>query len=233
MPGARSRDKEPYLRKIRDLADSYPILYYLNRFVKDRDINGNRLAVYPVRVTVLEFRSSQVTKHSFHEAANPYEDLRTYLQNSSHQKGLKRLFLVEDLDANTIELLGWHLGMDGRVFASQIRDAHFTAGHYIGHAPELPGLQDPERSFTLRYYEPRYFENPDMPSFSSYLTTMANVRRQITFTRGAGKRLIENSAKAQHTHVGHIRRNTSFWSQDIAGGGWNGEKCLDLLALAN
>jgi hypothetical protein len=47
---------------------------------------------------------------------------------------------VEDLDPHFIELLGGCLNVDGTVFASQIRDSHFSGGPWKGHTPRLPSV---------------------------------------------------------------------------------------------
>jgi hypothetical protein len=141
--------------------------------------------------------------------------LRLYL--TTHHRSRNRLFLLEDLSLDIIELLGSHLNIDGTVFAHHIRDAHYSSGLWNGHVPKLPSENDPGKGFTLRYYEARWFDDPDMPAFSSSVQTLGNVSRQITF----GKPLW-NEHKAQEGHVGHVKRNTSFWSQSDDEGVWNG-----------
>lgn len=206
--------KSSYLDLVKALIWRYPTLRYLNFFIK-------KPAIYPVRVSVLEFGSGQVTRVDF-DGNEGYEKLQKYLASSSDDGPRKRLYLVEDLSPQFIELLGSYLHIDGTVFASQIRDSHYSGKPWNGHAPKLPSFQDPEKSFTLRYYESRYFDDPAMPEFSSSVATTGNIRRAVTF----GKRA-NNIARNEDPegHVGHIRRNTSFWASVDKDGNWNGEFC--------
>lgn len=155
-----------------------------------------------------------------------YENLRAYLSSSSSSDCRHRVYLLEDLDASFIELLGANLNVDGTVFASQIRDTHFSGGWAHGHQPKLPSFQDPQKSFTLRYYEARYFDDPGMPDFSASVRTTGNLSRLVLLGRGQRSKF-EGSMKFIRErnyagHVGLIRRNTSFWSQFETDGSWNG-----------
>jgi hypothetical protein len=136
--------------------------------------------------------------------------------------------LIEDLDPSFIELLGTYLNVDGIVFASQIRDTHFSGGWEYGHQPKLPSFQDPEKSFTLRYYEARYFDDPSIPEFSALVRTTGNLSRQIAFGRGRRSKFDGHVGlireRNYNGHVGLIRRNISFWSRVESDGSWTGLK---------
>jgi hypothetical protein len=138
--------------------------------------------------------------------------------SSSRDRCQHRLFLVEDLDTEYVEILGSYLNVDGTVFASQIRDAHYSGGAN-GHVPRLPSFHNPHHSFTLRYYESRYFNIQSLSDYGTDLVTAANVRRQITFKIGSYHFGKPGEPKG---HVGQIRRNTSFWSRKEEDGSWNG-----------
>jgi hypothetical protein len=210
-------EKSPYLSLVNLLTHRYPNLFYLSDFVNKQLSNPG---VYPVRVAVLEFRKNKVTCIDFDskDGQDGYEKLASYLASEAPSECRHRLYLLEDLNPSFIELLGAYLNIDGTVFASQIRDAHFSGGYVNGHAPKLPSFQDPNKSFTLRYYEARYFDDPAMPEFSSSVRTLGNVSRQITFGRGASRKI-----PGFDGHVGFIRRNTSFWSRRENNGAWNGQ----------
>ena len=204
-----------YLETVSALTSRYPILQHLNFFVQEK--SGQPLN--RIRVAVLEFRVDAVFRIDFggKDGVDAYNELRLYLASTPGSPCQHRLYLLEDLHPAFIELLGEFLNVDGTVFASQIRDKHYSGGPFNGHAPKLPSFQDPASSFTLRYYEARYFDHPDMPAFSSSVETVGNVRRQITFGRRPWRDV--------RGHVGHIRRNTSFWSQKHTSGAWNGAYC--------
>jgi hypothetical protein len=137
---------------------------------------------------------------------------------------------VEDLDAASIKILGTHLNVDGTLFASQIRDTHFSGGWEHGHQPQLPSYQNPQASFTLRYYEARYFDDGSMPDFSASMRTGGNLSRRILLGKGRRNTFEGHTGLTRRRnydgHVGLIRRNASFWSRTEADGSWNGSYYL-------
>ena len=212
-PPETEPERLSYLDLVRDLSDRYPILQYLNYFVP-------RPHPYRVRVAVLEFHPEAVKRTPF-QGPNAYEELQEFLSSSSHDTLHHRLYLVEDLDPAFIELLGAYLNVDGMVFASQIRDAHYSGGAGNGHVPKLPSFHNPNQSFTLRYYESQYFKIRSLSKYGSGLVTTGNVRRQIMF--GVGSYSVGSDEDDElKGHVGQVRRNTSFWSRKESNGFWNG-----------
>ncbi|KAH7411532.1 hypothetical protein BKA64DRAFT_383004 [Cadophora sp. MPI-SDFR-AT-0126] len=207
--------KQTYLQLCTALTHRYPVLNYLNAFVSKKSQPG---PLYPVRTAVLEFYAHSVVRIDFDssDGVSAYSKLSAYLTSLHQCKN--RLFLLEDLSPEFIELLGGYLNIDGTVFAHQIRDAHYSGGPWNGHPPQLPSeIGSPQGGFTLRYYEPRYLDDPDLPAFSSAVQTLGNVARPVTFGKPTW-----NEQKNQEGHVGHVRHNTSFWSTEDGEGGWNG-----------
>lgn len=204
-------EKSTYLGLVQSLAHRFPNLVHLTSFV-ERQL---RQPVYPVHAAVLEFRDDEVRKINFDDkdGESGYEKLQAYLSSSSSDCQ-HRLYLLEDLDASFIELLGAYLNIDGTVFASQIRDTHFSGEWEHGHQPKLPSFHDPNKSFTLRYYEARYFGDYHMHELSSSVRTVGNIPRHVTFGKG--------KSRYYTGQVGLIRRNTSFWSRVESDGSWNG-----------
>jgi len=90
--------KSGYLDLVKALVRRYPNLHYLNLFIK-------KPAIYPVRVSVLEFGSNKVTRIDF-DGNEGYAKLQKYLASSSDDGPHKRLYLVEDLSPQLIEILG-------------------------------------------------------------------------------------------------------------------------------
>jgi len=211
-----------YFDVVDALTDRFPILFYVSDFVK-RQVGQ---PAFPVRAAVLEFTEGLARRKDFRDSdsGSGYDKLQAYLSSSSHCR--HRLYIVEDLDAAFIELLGAYLNVDGTVFASQIRDTHFSGGWEHGHQPQLPSFQDPQASFTLRYYEARYFDDDGMPDFSASLRTTGNLSRRILFGKGRRNKFEGHVGMIRMRNydgqVGLIRRNTSFWSRIEADGSWNG-----------
>ena len=113
-----------YFDVVDALTDRFPILFYVSAFVK-RQVGQ---PAFPVRAAVLEFTEGQARRKDFKDSDSEsgYDKLQAYLSSSSHCR--HRLYIVEDLDAAFIELLGAYLNVDGTVFASQIRDTHTFPG---------------------------------------------------------------------------------------------------------
>ena len=218
-----TREKPTYIDVVNTLTHRFPILFYVADFVK-RQIGQ---PVYPVRAAVLEVTESEVRKIDFggKDKESSYNKLHAYLSSSSSDCQ-HRLYIIEDLDAAFIELLGAYLNVDGTVFGSQIRDTHFSGGWEHGHQPQLPSFQDPRASFTLRYYEARYFDDGSLPDFSASVRTSGNLSRRILLGKGRRNKFSGNvgllRTRNYDGHVGLIRRNTSFWSRVETNGSWNG-----------
>lgn len=126
--------------------------------------------------------------------------------------------MLEDLSEPYIELFGSYLGVDAQVFAAQIQNGHWSEDDQMGHSPQLLSASDHEKSFTLRYYETRVFDNPPLDPVPSMVRTAANVSRNVTFQHEV--------TKGDKNHVwcdgpvATIQRNTSFWCRTEEGGGF-------------
>jgi hypothetical protein len=157
-----SNDTE-YLERVRLLKDNYPALNnLLNKLPKSTDpgrksVEETYEKVYnnhPGRCAVLEFYEKTVCPKPFHSAVLLDEyirDLKT-TRPTSEPRCRNRLYLLEDMDRDYVEVLGRHLGVDPLVFSEQMNTWNFMDLKSVGHRA-LPSLTHPEKSFTLRYYE--------------------------------------------------------------------------------
>lgn len=120
------RPQGPYQRLVGDLSYRYPVLNYLNEFF-------NKQPVYLAQVSVLEFEEDRVIRINFnHGDGASHEKLRQYLD--SPPRCQHRLFLLEDLDPDIIEVLGASLNIDGTILAHQIRATHWAGKFACVHA---------------------------------------------------------------------------------------------------
>ncbi|KAJ6032273.1 hypothetical protein N7540_003005 [Penicillium herquei] len=135
-----------------------------------------------------------------------------------------RLFLIEDLEESTLETLGSALMIDPLVLADHLFTYHFSQTHTIPHR-KLPSLINPERSFTLRYYEIRE---------TGHRVADAQAGRRRTFARAS--RQIESwqdlAEYQKETSVDLVRHNISFWCDEGLGrdkqqGAWNAILLVD------
>jgi hypothetical protein len=115
---------------------------------------------------------------------------------------------------------GSYLGVDAQVFAVQLHGSHWVEDDRMGHPPKLLSFNDPEKSFTLRYYETRVFDRPSSNPAPFMVRTAANVSRNITFQNEVTKG--DRNNMWHDGPVATIHRNASFWCRGEQDGSWNG-----------
>lgn len=152
-------------------------------------------------------------------------DLRDYLDRINTEMPChNRLFLLEDLDESSLEMLGSALHIDPVVLADQLFTYHYSENHTVPHRT-LPSLTDASRSFTLRYYELRETDDRLAKNQTHRRRTFARASRQIERWRD----LATGRVGLRETHVDVVRHNVSFWcGEGLPGedkptpGAWNG-----------
>lgn len=206
-------EKYPYLNRVKRLQYDYPALKsFLDKLLNTRD--EGRVAVErefhdrykrtPGRCCVLEYRDTDVNPREFKSA----DEVRDYLSKSPATGAPQcRLFVLEDLELEYVEVLGHFLGVDPLVFAEQMNTWNYCDVHSIAHRP-LPSLTRPQKSFTTRYYELRTL--PDhakgLDVLGCYMTFAVNRRLYQPW------RDIDGPSIKSDRRVGFIRRCYSFWT---------------------
>lgn len=221
-----------YLSLVRELSHRYPTLSYLTSFIQKQRSNYSH-DHHPVGCSVLEFHESGVK----HIELNSYSTgtdiqctkLAQYL-SSQPASPTGRLYMLEDLSEPYIELLRSYLGVNALVFAAQIHGGHWVEDDRMGHPPKLLSFSDPEKSFTLRYYETRVFGRPSSNPAPFMVRTASNMSRNITFQNEVTKG--DRNNMWHDGPVATIHRNASFWCRSEQDGSWNGtqspSQCLSL-----
>lgn len=120
----------PYLQRLSKITHAYPALGSpLNKLRNTAD-EGRRLvaerykatqqhAGSPGRCAVLTFRATEVC----HTIFDTPESLRAYLEASRGEAGAeqaKRLFILEDMHPEFVDILGQALGVDPLIFSEQM-----------------------------------------------------------------------------------------------------------------
>ena len=129
-----------------------------------------------------------------------------------------RLFLLEGLSPEYVEILGSHFSIDPAFFMRHQRTALWEGRHRAGNTPMLASLEDPEKSFMIEYAELLYFiDTPRNPSLRN-----PNDNRHINVSR-------KPKISSDLDQVGVMHRKASFWSEKVSGGanskdGWNGNR---------
>lgn len=203
--GPTNRDQSntsSYVSKISSMLKKYPNLVYLHEA-----LTGNSI-LQPDSTAVLEFKPSGVQRRDF-QAPN---DIRNYIDGNNVCK--RRLFLLEGLPTDYVEIYGSLLRIDPYFFTRQLRTVYREMSIEKCNTSRLPsqGFAPTEYSFAAWYYELRYFganiqEDVDEFGFS------APQDRKIDFTRLNGI----------YDVVGIVRRMASFWSRITDTGDWDGK----------
>ncbi|KAJ9611254.1 hypothetical protein H2200_004437 [Cladophialophora chaetospira] len=183
-----------YLDKVKSLQEAYPALIQLVDKIAQFDDHQSRTVkstysneydVSPGRCAVLEFKAGGV----HHEDLPLASDLRHYFK--THETSVLnadacRLFILEDLEAEFIELLGDKLGVDPLVFAEQTNAWYFTDIVSVGHR-QLPSLIKPQKSFTLRYHEIRKPLSEHKKELSAMTVLLVDPPMEISRAKVQGK----------------------------------------------
>jgi hypothetical protein len=191
----------------------YPNLHYVLKLYDRCD----RFAKYrSPRVTVLEFFRLGQTDSSFTRAdIDSPQSLWANLSQAHSREGSehKRVYMMESLTPEYIEIFGWHFNIDPIVFANQIRSTNWEdpEGHGYGNLQRLLSDRDPGVFFLLRYYEIRKFSK-EIENLATTELEDACTGRKISFARIRG----------QYHGIGVVRRNASFWKRRVGQSGWDG-----------
>jgi hypothetical protein len=154
-------DTWPHLRLLADFMEvsttplRWPDFRSKKRTEAERDDRAKR-----TKVTRLDYRSSGEVESQNYII---YEDLRDSLQVKSRDQNENesqfRLFVVEDLSREVIELLGEHLDIEPAFFREQIVDyAWCNTGDRWVDPPNLNVVAKRQRWLQLRFVTARYFQ---------------------------------------------------------------------------
>ena len=215
--------EKPYLSKLFSLQRSYPALKSFLRKLSNENDEGRKVVNKhytkehgrsPGRCFCLVFEKDGVTllpgyENGFRDAA----ELQTYLSSEdgraekSRSDGKRRLFLLEDMEPGYVEALGYHLGVDPLVFSEQMNTWNYADSWSIQNRG-LPSMHNPQRSFTLRYYELRTLKKPMSIDRLTLQMTFAVNRRRYERWRDVD---VPSAGKPDRRH-GFVRRAVSFWT---------------------
>jgi hypothetical protein len=184
----------------------------------------NKLGVRTTVRTINEH--SQVKTNEFEK----WQDLKRDLDNS--QPSCNRLYILEDIGSNWIEVLGPHFSIDPSFFARHLRVTRWENSYTASNAPPLPSSNDDQYSFSLRYPELVIFQKKDYLTLSrgvemekiekigriGKIFCNTNLYREITFAP------FKHGDCKNPYWVGIVRRKLSFWSRiDEKTKKWDGE----------
>lgn len=232
----RAFDGLPYLKQLKKLEHSFPALKSF--LAKVGNVDAGRKLVHehyethqrvPGRCHVLEFLEAEVqTIKGYEDGLSPQalaEYLRAYPSKQSRAQGQRRLFILEDMNPEYVDVLGGRLGVDPLIFAEQMNTWNFSDSRSVPHRG-LPSVSCPEQSYTLRYYELRTLQDPKSISRLSAQMTFAVNRRK--YERWRDIDVPSFGTGIPDSRHGFVRRSASFWSSQStdhveATQGWDSE----------
>lgn len=202
-----------YQRRLASLCSKYPNIRYPNLqypWVNDYKLppGADKLG----KVTVLRLEVERTPTRT--DIVVP-QDLREFLQATSNAADFgtaRRVYLVEAWDPEIIGILGEHFQINPTLLVRQYRSGMWEKTHQAGNTPCLPSTFDPEQSFSIVYYEPRFFL-PHIAEFQGQTWRAAENLRHISVSRILG----------EFDGVGIVHRKVSYWSRRTGDGGWDGE----------
>ena len=183
------------------------------------------------KATVLELS----WPHPLHAKRKDFQgskELSIYLK--SNMRSGRRIILLEGVARTYVEVLGSHFNMDPRFFASQKRPNSWGLAQVgVERTPNLPSLNNPRRSFMIRYPELRYFpldEDGLTQLDDKYVKDLDGIRHIdiARRTREIDKR--KDLKSGAFSNIGAVGRAASYWSRKYDDGGWDGKT---LVAMKN
>jgi len=209
-----------YVQQVDDLAKAArPDLRFL---AKELKWLGSVEDTTKGRVALLKFSNSSAPGEKVISRDVGTKELEMDLKKGG-EDGWHRLYILEDISYEHVEIFGSQLSLDPSFFARHLRVTRWESSTYASNAPPLPSSTiDGVRSFLLRYPELVVFP----PKLEAFPKDVINNRRcyycnchlyrEITFTRIPVPNFPSDN-------IGVIRRKLSFWSRTRDNGAWVGE----------
>jgi len=233
---------KPYFQRLQGLVHAFPALQSFLKKMQNEDygrvlVRSHYLRKHnrvPGRCYGLRFRDAGVSvlpesdrRTGFGSPEILREYLKTHPAYASRRSGEKRLFILEDLEPDYVDMLGEHLGIDPLVVSEQMNTWNFTTSSSIAYRG-LPSTSSPKQSFTLKYYDIQTLQDPSSVDALTFQMTFAINRRRYERWRDVDLPLAQMNSKQAF-----VRRCASFWTSqgELAGSresGWDGRQRPDI-----
>jgi hypothetical protein len=199
----------PYHRFVHALCDKWPLLQHLDNFMNEPLHRTFPREGPKARIAVLDFCDTGITSQGTFDQADKFSTFLDQVQ----RKGSTRLFLVEDLSRDIVEILGSRFDVDPAFFAWHVGGMGWFSRR--SSPSTVPGSQSSsrEQSFVkFRYLEARpVLGRYDGQPVERYPCLDSNVLRKVS---------IMKLASLQHA-IGMARRQITMWMNPV-GGNWIG-----------
>jgi len=161
------------------------------------------------QVVLLEASASGVTDFEHRDFRNT-SDLRKHFENDIEGVPKRRIYIMEGLAPDYIDVIGSHFFMDPSFFLRQERTCVWSNDFTpTSDALSQPSLLLPKKEIHLQYCELRQFTRA--------------VANDPYFCRRTGRHVGMTPARhAEKSTTGILRRKVSWWCRETVGGGWDG-----------
>jgi hypothetical protein len=177
----------------------------------------NKWAPLPGRTaeaTMLEINQGTSVRRNFSSGTELRDHLHT---DAPVGRGTGRLYIVENIASDFVEVVNLHFGQDPRLFADQIRNTSYGLPNLGSlQTPYLPSLMN-EEMFLMKYFELRHFLDPHV--IKKFNMWCAQTCRHISTCRCARPEL---QPYYDIEPIGIIHRRCSFWSKRCDNESWVG-----------
>ncbi|KAI1344930.1 hypothetical protein F5Y15DRAFT_12111 [Xylariaceae sp. FL0016] len=213
--------KMPYLTHIKSLSQTWPHLRFLSQWmlVTTTPVKWQLICNHPnidrirserasrCHVAALDFVQGQSPPRmeTINNVTRLAESLGDIKRNGT--QGKTRLYVVEDLSRDVIELLGWNLDIDPLFFREQINDYQWynTRDPWV-ELPDLHVVSKHRSFFYLEYMHARYFKSYELFKSAIAEAGMFNVLRRMDDDSDHGSIFDKDGAV-----VALVRSKTSLW----------------------
>lgn len=206
-------DDATYLDVIRSLLPSRPNLGLLVEELAKQYTPKREGAHRRGRVTVVDF-TPDIPTTTFLDSP---ESIKGFLTTpNGAETSSKRLFLVEDIGAEYVNVFGSHFLIDPSLFATHMQSKSWITSLSWSATPQLPSALKTKTSFSLRYHEVMLLSSTDTHhrlGEQNLDPIHGNVRRGIKVGR---------FQKTDGICPAVMLRAASFWSKMKSTGGWDG-----------
>jgi hypothetical protein len=208
----------PYLGHIKAISGGWPHLRYLAdwmqvstapvkwKFIKEADPSVREERASRTKVAMIGFQPGKEVEL---KRANNTAELSDILKDQAvcGSVSFGRLFIVEDLSRDVIELLGAEFDIDPLFFREHISDYMWynTRDPWV----ELPDLKVVSRTrsfFSMRYFQARYFRSRDSLERARTQSGFFNVLRRVEDDENQNPHF-----DSPGSMVGLVRRRASLW----------------------
>ena len=164
------------------------------------------------KVAILKIEDRQVPERTDIIDSQDLQNILQMASNAIDSGTARRLYLVEAWDLAMIGILGGHFHINPTLLVRQFRSGMWKKTHQSGNTPCLLSAFNPKQSFSITYYELRFFL-PRVAELQGSIWRAAENLRHISLSH----------ILREFDGVGIVHRKVSCWSRKTGSGGWDGE----------